>query len=98
MAALSTLAIVPTLDGSNFLEWMDMLMIAITFLDSDIVFEEAKPLTPTNEASSHEEAKFEKWTKASEVATKIILKSISRSIRGPLGIIGNVKDLLDTVK
>ena len=52
MAALSTLGTIPTVDGSNFLEWMDMLMIAITFLDLDIVFEGTKPPTPTNETSS----------------------------------------------
>ena len=49
MAALSTLGTIPTLDGSNFLEWIDMLMIAITFLDLDIEFEEAKCQTPINE-------------------------------------------------
>ena len=98
MVALSTLGTIPTLDGSNFLEWMDMLMIAITFLDLDIVFDEPKPLTPTNETSSDEKVKFEKWTKANKVATKIILNSISRGIRGSLGTIENAKDLLDIVK
>ena len=98
MAALSTLGTIPTLDGSKFLKWMDMLMIAITFLDLDIVFDEPKPLTPTNETFSDEKVKFEKWTKANKVATKIILNSISRGFRGSLGTIENAKDLLDTIK
>ena len=39
-----------------------------------------------------------KWTKANKVATKIILNSTSRSIRGSLGIIENENELLGTVK
>ena len=72
-------------------------MMAITFLDLDIVFDEAKPLTPTNETSIDEKAKFEKWTKANKEATMIILKSVLRSIRGSLGTIENANDLLHIV-
>ena len=75
-----------------------MLMIAITFLDFDIVFEEANPLGPTNETTSYEKAKFDKLIKTNKEATKIILNSVSRSIKGSIGIIENAKDLLDTVK
>ncbi|RWR73399.1 Gag-protease-integrase-RT-RNaseH polyprotein [Cinnamomum micranthum f. kanehirae] len=98
LAALSTLGTIPTLDGSNFVEWLDALMIAITFLDLEIAFDEPMPENPTENSTAEERTIYEKWIKANKVGVKIILNSISRTIRGSIGIKDKAKDLLDTVK
>lgn len=50
-------------------------MIAITFLDLDIAFEEVKPPTPTVGTYSAKKEKSKKWTRVNKVGTKIILSS-----------------------
>ena len=86
------------MDGSNFVEWLDALMIAITFLDLEIAFDEHMPENPSENSTVEERTIYEKWIKANKVGIKISLNSISRTIRGSIGIKVKAKDLLDTVK
>ena len=46
LAAFSTLGTIPTLDGSDFVEWLNSIMLDITFLDLEISFDEPMPEEP----------------------------------------------------
>ena len=50
MASLSTLGNILMLDGSNFIEWLDMLLLAITYLDLDMALDKPKPAIPRTQA------------------------------------------------
>ena len=82
------------LDGSNFIEWLDMLLLAITYLDLDMALDEPKPAIPTDTSSVDERANYNKWIKANKFMTKIITNSVSRTIRGSIEAKENANDLL----
>ena len=98
MASLSTLGNIPMLDGSNFIEWLDMLLLAITYLDLDMALDEPKPTMPTDASSVDERTTYNKWIKANKVVIRIITNSISRTIRGSIEAKENAKDLLEAIK
>ena len=98
MASLLTLGIIPLLDGSNFIEWLDMLLLAITYLDLDMALDEPKPAKPTDASSVDKMTNYNKWIKANKVVIQIITNSILRTIKGSIEVKENAKDLLEVIK
>ena len=98
MVLPSCLGAIPILDGSNFVDWLDMLMLTFTYLDLDMAVDEPMPPKPTEMSSAADKANFDKWMRCNKVCLRIISNSVSKSIRGSIIIKDNAKDLLDSVK
>lgn len=59
-------------------------MLAITFFDLELAFDDQMPEKPTENTAEHK-ATYGKLVRANEVSIKIILNYISRIIRGSIG-------------
>lgn len=86
------------LDGSNFIELLEMILLTITFLDLDMALDEPMHPTPRDASSVDEKTYYNKWVKPNKGMLEIILNSISISIRGSTEVIENATDLLEAVK
>ena len=60
MTLPSCLGAIPTLDGSNFVDWLDMLMLTFTYLDLDMAVDEPMPPRPTEMSSGTDKSNYDK--------------------------------------
>ena len=95
MTLPSCLGAILILDGSNFVDWLDMLMLTFTYLDLGMAIDEPMPPKPTKMRSAADKANYDKWMRCNKVCFRIISNYVSKSIRGSLIIKDNAKDLLD---
>ena len=86
------------LNGSNFIDWEDELLLTLGCLNLDTAIMESKPAKLTENSSQAERASYEKWIKASCLSFMIIKRSISKNTPSSIPDNENAKAYLEYVK
>ena len=85
------------LNGSNFTDWKEKLLLTLACLNLDTALMELKPADLTDNWSPTQRAYYEKWTKANRLSLMMIKRSIVKNIRGSIPDNENAKNYLASV-
>ncbi|XP_073226962.1 uncharacterized protein [Cicer arietinum] len=88
----ANLSFIPVLDGTNFKELKENILIVLGCMDLDIALRIDKPSTPKDSSSSEEKLEYEKWDRSNRISLMIIKRGIPEVFRGA------VSDEIDTAK
>ena len=94
----SHLSLIPALNGSNFCDWHEQLLITLGCLDLDLVLRIDKPNLITVESTDEQKDQFEKWERSNRLSLMIIKSTIAKNIRGSVSDNESAKIFLDSVK
>lgn len=83
---------IPVLDGTNFKEWKENILIVLGCMDLDLALRIDRPSTPKDSSSSEEKLEYEKWDRSNRISLMIIKRGIPEVFRGA------VSDEIDTAK
>uniref|UniRef100_A0A3Q7YB78 Uncharacterized protein LOC105852988 n=1 Tax=Cicer arietinum TaxID=3827 RepID=A0A3Q7YB78_CICAR len=86
------LSSIPVLDGTNFKEWKENILIVLGCMDLDLALRIDRPSTPKDSSSSEEKLEYEKWDRSNRISLMIIKRGIPEVFRGA------VPDEIDTAK
>ncbi|RWR94802.1 Retrovirus-related Pol polyprotein from transposon TNT 1-94 [Cinnamomum micranthum f. kanehirae] len=89
---------IPVLNGNNFVEWKEQLLLTLGYLDLEMALEEPKPSTPTDQSSANKREEYSKWIRSNKISLMIMRNSIAKNIRGSFASKDDAKDYLDTIK
>ncbi|XP_073222585.1 uncharacterized protein [Cicer arietinum] len=88
----ANLSSIPVLDGTNFKEWKENILIVLGCMDLDLALRIDRPSTPKDSSSSEEKLEYEKWDRSNRISLMIIKRGIPEVFRGA------VPDEIDTAK
>lgn len=83
---------IPVLNGTNFKEWEENILIVLGCMDLDLALRIDRPSTPKDSSSSEEKLEYEKWDRSNRISLMIIKRGIPEVFRGA------VSDEIDTAK
>ena len=63
----SHLSLIPALNGSNFCDWHEQLLITLGCLDLDLALRIDKPNPITVESTDEQKDQFEKWERSNRL-------------------------------
>ena len=75
---------IPILNGTNFKEWKDNLLIILGCMDLDLALRTEQPSSLTAESSSDAKRDFEKWERSNRMSLMIIKRGIPEAFRGAI--------------
>ncbi|KAK6160360.1 hypothetical protein DH2020_003741 [Rehmannia glutinosa] len=73
---------IPMLDGSNFKDWKENILIILGCMDLDYALRVEQPPSLTDASSAEEKRNFEKWERSNRVSMMIIKCGIPEAFRG----------------
>ncbi len=73
---------VPMLNGSNFKDWIDNIMIILGCMDLNYTLQVEQPASLTAESFLDDKKNFEKWERSNRVSLMIIKRNIPEAFRG----------------
>ncbi|KAH6785841.1 hypothetical protein C2S51_038296 [Perilla frutescens var. frutescens] len=73
---------IPMLNGSNFKDWKENILIILGCMDLDYSLRVDKPASLTDASSADEKWNFEKWDRSNRVSLMIIKRGIPEAFRG----------------
>ncbi|CAL9010865.1 unnamed protein product, partial [Prunus brigantina] len=85
------------LTGSNYLKWKEELEISLGLMDYDIALKWDALKEPAADATADVKRKYERWEKANRMATLIMLKTMTPSLRGSIPRSYCAKDFLVSI-
>lgn len=89
---------VPMLNGSNFLEWKDCLIIALALMGHDLAFREDCPII-TDSSTDQDRNKLERWESSNRTYFMLIKHSIPSVFRGSVSDeVVSAKDYLSVLE
>ncbi|XP_043720953.1 uncharacterized protein LOC122668455 [Telopea speciosissima] len=94
----SYLSSIPILTGDNYQKWVEDLKLHLGLLDLDLALREPKPSPLTNNNTTEEKTKFEKWDNANRKCILVVKKAVPETIRGNVEVKDTVVEFLNAIK
>ena len=73
---------VPVLNGNNFKDWKENMMIVLGCMDLDLSLRMDKPASLTDASSADDRRIYEKWDRSNRMSLMIIKRGIPEAFRG----------------
>ena len=73
---------VPVLNGSNFKDWKENILIVLGCMDLDLSLRMDKPASLTDASSLDDKRNYEKWDRSNRLSLMIIKRGIPEAFRG----------------
>ncbi|XP_010099271.2 uncharacterized protein LOC21398556 [Morus notabilis] len=73
---------IPMLNGTNFKEWKENVMIVLGCMDLDLTLRIEQPTALTDQSSNEEKWDFEKWERSNRMSLMIMKRGIPETFRG----------------
>ncbi|KAL0374275.1 UNVERIFIED_CONTAM: Retrovirus-related Pol polyprotein from transposon TNT 1-94, partial [Sesamum radiatum] len=89
---------IPMLNGDNFSNWKDQVLLTLGCMDLDLVFRVDEPAIPTDSSTPTEKASYKQWERSNRLSLMLIKKHISKGIRGSIRECTKVKDFLKAIE
>ena len=70
------------LNGTNFKDWKENILIVLSCMDLDLALRIEQPTSFTDASSPNDRKNFEKWDRSNRMSLIIIKRSISEAVRG----------------
>ena len=83
---------VEPLTGVNYRKWKQDLEIVLGVMDWDLALRTEEPLAPTDDSTSNQKSKYEKWHKSNRITLLIIKMSMTYVVRGGFPDATNAKN------
>ena len=94
----SHLSLILVLNGSNFSDWHEQLLITLGCLDLELALQIDKPNPITVESTDEQKDQFEKWERSNRLSLMIIKSTIAKNIRRSVSDNEIAKNFLDSIK
>ena len=75
---------IPMLNGTNFKEWQENVIIVLRVIDLDLALRIDCPTEITKESSSHSKREMEKWERSNRISLMVMKHAISKAFRGTM--------------
>ena len=75
---------IPMLNGTNFKEWRENVLIVLGVMDLDLALRIDHPAEVTEESSSHSRMEIEKWERSNWMSLIIMKRDIPEAFRGTM--------------
>ncbi|XP_022853742.1 uncharacterized protein LOC111375173, partial [Olea europaea var. sylvestris] len=82
------------LNGTNFKDWKENILIALGCMDLDLALWIEEPTPLTKESSPDEKENFEKWDCSNRISLMIIKCGISKAFRGEYKGRGSIREYI----
>ncbi|XP_028057285.1 uncharacterized protein LOC114261242 [Camellia sinensis] len=89
---------IPFLNGDNFSNWKDKILLTLGCMDLDLALSVDEPLETTNESSAAEKSAYDKWERSNRLSLMLIKSHISQSIRGSIPPSDMVKNYMRAIE
>ncbi|CAH9051965.1 unnamed protein product [Cuscuta epithymum] len=90
---------IPVLNGTNFKEWKENILITLGCMDLDLALRVEQPVSLTDASIQDEKRYYEKWDRSNRLSLMIIKRGISESFRGAVSDeVTNAKDFLSEIE
>ncbi|KAG6500770.1 uncharacterized protein LOC121997328 [Zingiber officinale] len=89
---------IPELNGSNFSDWHEQVLITLGCLDLDFCLQADEPSKPTDATSVEEKFLYEKWERSNRLSLMIIKSKIAKNIRTSIPESTNARKFLLSVE
>ena len=73
---------VPVLNGNNFKDWKENMMIVLGCMDLDLSLRMDKPASLTDASSADDRRIYEEWDRSNRMSLMIIKRGIPKAFRG----------------
>ena len=73
---------VPVLNGNNFKDWKENILIVLGCMDLDLALRMDRPTSLTDASSSDDRRIYEKWDRSNRMSLMIIKRGIPEAFRG----------------
>ncbi|XP_059457960.1 uncharacterized protein LOC132187613 [Corylus avellana] len=91
-------AVVPILDGTNFLEWSEQVQFYLGVWDLDLALRTEKPPAITNSSSAEEKAIYKSWERSNRLSIMFMQMSIVNNIKSTLLECDNAKEFFNNME
>uniref|UniRef100_A0A1S3Y7A2 Retrovirus-related Pol polyprotein from transposon TNT 1-94 n=1 Tax=Nicotiana tabacum TaxID=4097 RepID=A0A1S3Y7A2_TOBAC len=88
---------IPVLNGTNFKEWKENIMIVLGCMDLDLALRIEQPASLGDTSSSDEKKEMEKWERSNRMSLMIMKRAILESFRGTMNDEANAKVFLENL-
>ncbi|KAL3613331.1 hypothetical protein CASFOL_042843 [Castilleja foliolosa] len=90
---------IPVLNGNNFKDWKENVLISLGCMDLDLALRKEKPPSLTAASSSDDRRNFEKWERSDRMSLMIIKRGIPEAFRGAISDeVTSAKDFLAEIE
>ncbi|XP_074591099.1 uncharacterized protein LOC141846987 [Curcuma longa] len=89
---------IPELNGSNFSDWHEQVLITLGCLDLDFCLQADEPSKPTDAVSVEEKFLYEKWERSNRLSLMIIKSKMAKNIRTSIPESTNARKFLLSVE
>ncbi|XP_028069257.1 uncharacterized protein LOC114271818 [Camellia sinensis] len=86
------------LNGDNFLDWKDKILLTLGCMDLDLALRVNEPPEPTDESSTAEKSAYDKWERSNRFSLMLIKSHISQSIRASIPPSDKVKNYIRAIE
>ncbi|XP_050142317.1 uncharacterized protein LOC126618330 [Malus sylvestris] len=84
--------------GVNYKKWKQDLETTLGVMDMDLALTTEEPPGPTDDSTSSQRFKYEKWHKSNRISLLIIKRSMTDVVRGAFIDATNAKDFLKSIE
>ncbi|KAL3636439.1 hypothetical protein CASFOL_020986 [Castilleja foliolosa] len=90
---------IPVLNGNNFKDWKENVLIILGCMDLDLALRIEKPPSLTAASSSDDRRNFEKWERSDRMSLMIIKRGVPEAFRGAISDeVTSAKDFLAEIE
>lgn len=89
---------IPMLNGTNFKDWKENVMIAFGCMDLDLALRIERPASLTETSTAEAKWEYEKWERSNRMSLMIIKRGIPEAFRGTMVDIDTAKGFLDEIE
>ncbi|KAL3617519.1 hypothetical protein CASFOL_037840 [Castilleja foliolosa] len=90
---------IPVLNGNNFKDWKENVLIILGCMDLDLALRIEKPPSLTAASSSDDRRNFEKWERSDRMSLMIIKRGVPEAFRGAISDeVTSAKDFLTEIE
>ncbi|XP_019427119.1 PREDICTED: uncharacterized protein LOC109335441 [Lupinus angustifolius] len=75
---------VPILNGTNFKDWKENILIVLGCMDLDFALKMEQPPSIVDSSTSEERKTYEKWERSNRMSLMIIKRGIPEAFRGAI--------------
>ncbi|CAH9074220.1 unnamed protein product, partial [Cuscuta europaea] len=85
---------IPMLNGTNFKEWKENVMIVLGCMDLDLALRTEKPAALKDTSTLDEKREMERWERSNRMSLMIMKRAIPESFRGTMSDEADAKSFL----
>ncbi|CAH9088342.1 unnamed protein product, partial [Cuscuta europaea] len=89
---------IPVLNGTNFKEWKENVMIVLGCMDLDLALRTEKPAPLKDTSTLAEKREMERWERTNRMSLMIMKRAIPESFRGTMSDEADAKSFLAELK